>query len=114
MSTMIDEATYKALEDAAGAAFVADLASTFLEEEPRMIEQLRSALAARDADTFRRAAHSLKSNSLTFGALALSKSARELALSATERIARADSAAVEAFASQYSDVANALRERARA
>ena len=114
MSVVIDEATYKALEEAAGAAFVADLASTFLEEAPGMIEQMRSALAARDADTFRRAAHSLKSNSLTFGALALGKSARELELSAAQRVQTADRAAVEAFAQEYAGVASALRERASA
>ena len=34
-----------------------------------MLASLDRALAARDADEFRRAAHSLKSNSNTFGAL---------------------------------------------
>ncbi|HUL94819.1 MAG TPA: Hpt domain-containing protein [Usitatibacter sp.] len=114
MSAVIDEGTYKALEEAAGAEFVAQLARTFLEEAPRMIEQMNAALAAGDAETFRRAAHSLKSNSATFGALGLAKSSRELELSAAERVAHADRAAVERLARDYADVAHDLQERARA
>ena len=45
-----------------------------------MLAELRTALAAPIADTFRRAAHSLKSNGNTFGALALGRLARELEL----------------------------------
>ena len=45
-----------------------------------MLAELRSARAAGDAERFRRAAHSLKSNSNTFGALALGALARELEL----------------------------------
>ena len=45
-----------------------------------MLAELRSARAAGDAERFRRAAHSLKSNSNTFGALALGAQARALEL----------------------------------
>ena len=45
-----------------------------------MLDDLRDALAARDADRFRRAAHSLKSNSNTFGARTLGAMARDLEL----------------------------------
>ncbi|HEY2627977.1 MAG TPA: Hpt domain-containing protein [Usitatibacter sp.] len=114
MSTLIDEVTYRGLEESAGADFVKDLARTFLEEAPQMIEQLRSALKAKDAEKFRRAAHSLKSNCNTFGALALGKSARDLELSATERVAAGDSSAVDRLAQDYAAVAKALQERARA
>ena len=68
------------LQDATGAEFVAELVDTFLQEAPAMLDDLRHALAARDADTFRRAAHSLKSNGNTFGALALGALARDLEL----------------------------------
>jgi len=114
VSAVIDEATYRALEEAAGADFVADLARTFLEEAPRMIEQMNAALAAGDAETFRRAAHSLKSNSATFGALGLAQASRELELSAAERVAGADRAAVERLATDYAAVARDLQERAGA
>ena len=62
-----------------------ELVDTFLEEAPRMLDELRAALAAKDADRFRRAAHSLKSNSNTFGALKLGAMARDLELSAWRR-----------------------------
>ena len=38
---------------------------------------MTSALSAEDAETFRRAAHSLKSNGASLGALPLSESAKE-------------------------------------
>ena len=114
MSAVIDEATYHALEEAAGADFVRDLARTFLEEAPRMIEQMTAALAAGDTEKFRRAAHSLKSNSATFGALALAKASRELELSAAQRVAGADRAAVERLAKDYAAVAHDLQGRAGA
>ena len=50
---------------------------TFLEDAPALLAELRSARAAADADRFRRAAHSLKSNSHTFGATALGALARD-------------------------------------
>ncbi len=80
MTTTIDPATFKALQDTAGADFVVELVDAFLEEAPIMFESMASALAEKDADKFRRAAHSLKSNSHTFGAAALGAMARELEL----------------------------------
>ncbi|MEJ8853378.1 Hpt domain-containing protein [Variovorax robiniae] len=76
----IDPATFAELQEAAGAEFVTELVQTFLQEAPGMLKELRESQAAGDADTFRRAAHSLKSNSLTFGALALGAMARDLEL----------------------------------
>lgn len=76
----IDLATFTALQEAAGAEFVAELVDTFLEEAPGLMKSLESALAARDAEGFRRAAHSLKSNGYTFGALELGARARDLEL----------------------------------
>jgi HPt (histidine-containing phosphotransfer) domain-containing protein len=81
---------------------------TFLEEAPMMLEDLRKALAARDADKFRRAAHSLKSNSNTFGALGLGALARELELAAVDRVSEANPETLAALAREYSRVASAL------
>ena len=79
MSTeVIDLAVFRELEDAAGGEFVAELVDTFAEEAPTLLAELRRARAAGDADAFRRAAHSLKSNSQTFGANALGAAARAL------------------------------------
>ena len=80
MTDSIDRTVFKELQAAAGAEFVVELVDTFFEEAPTLLADLRSALAQGDADRFRRAAHSLKSNSLTFGASALAELARALEL----------------------------------
>ena len=67
----IDTAIFDDLKETAGAEFVGELVDTFLVEAPVMLRDLRSALATGNADAFRRAAHSLKSNCNTFGALTL-------------------------------------------
>ncbi len=77
---IIDAATFVELQASAGADFVGELVDTFLEEAPIMLAELKRALAADEAEPFRRAAHSLKSNAHTFGALALGAMARELEL----------------------------------
>ena len=101
----IDRATFAQLQETAGAEFVAELVTTFLEEAPRMLAELRSAQAAASAERFRRAAHSLKSNSNTFGALRLGEMARELELGGLI----ADAAPLDALDSEYGRVALALK-----
>ena len=102
----IDSSTFKALQDAAGAEFVTELVDAFLEEAPRMMESLEGALAARDADTFRRAAHSLKSNSFTFGAMSLGAQARALELGGLD----AASNGLAGLRDEYARVAAALKQ----
>ncbi|MBI3369416.1 MAG: Hpt domain-containing protein [Burkholderiales bacterium] len=85
---LIDLATFHELQATAGADFVTELVDTFLEEAPQMLAELEQALAAGAADRFRRAAHSLKSNSHTFGALSLGALARELELGGLPNTAR--------------------------
>ncbi|HEX8012790.1 MAG TPA: Hpt domain-containing protein [Casimicrobiaceae bacterium] len=106
----IDRATFDALEQTTGPDFVADLVDTFLQEAPRMLDELRGALAAKEADKFRRAAHSLKSNSNTFGALALGAMARELELAGVAKANERGTTSLDALAKEYSRVAAALTE----
>ena len=101
----IDPATFDALKDMAGADFVDELVGTFLEEAPQMIADLKGAKAGGEADRFRRAAHSLKSNSMTFGALTLGGMAKGLELGGL------DAASPDAFAAldaEYARVVAAL------
>lgn len=105
----IDLPTFTELQSAAGAAFVAELVGTFLEEAPLMLAELRSAQMAGAADAFRRAAHSLKSNSHTFGATRLGTLARELELGGLI----ADAAPLDALEAEYRRVADALTELTR-
>ena len=105
----IDAATFAELQHAAGADFVGDLVGTFLEEAPLMLAELRAARAEAAAERFRRAAHSLKSNSQTFGALRLGELARELELGGLP----ADAAPLDALQAAYERAAAALQELSR-
>jgi HPt (histidine-containing phosphotransfer) domain-containing protein len=59
-------------------AFMVKLVDTFLREAPALLETLRGALEAADAQQLRRAAHTLKSNGRVFGATRLAELCREL------------------------------------
>jgi HPt (histidine-containing phosphotransfer) domain-containing protein len=76
----IDPATFAELQATTGADFVVELVETFAEEAPAMLAEIRAAHDAADAERFRRGAHSLKSNSNTFGAVRLAEMARTLEL----------------------------------
>ena len=104
----IDLATFEALKETTGAEFALELVDTFLQEAPVMLEDLRRALAVKDADKFRRTAHSLKSNSNTFGALTLGAMARELELTSVSKVSEGRTEPVDALAEEYSRVAAAL------
>jgi len=60
------------------ADFLAELMDIFLEDAPQMLAEMSQAVEDSDAAVLRRAAHSLKSNSADFGAMALSNLCREL------------------------------------
>jgi HPt (histidine-containing phosphotransfer) domain-containing protein len=109
----IDPAVLRELQDTAGADFVADLVQTFLQEAPVMLAELRSARAAADAERFRRAAHSLKSNSNTFGASTLGAMARALELKGIDADPAHDLAAIDALERAYARAAAALLEIGR-
>lgn len=68
------------MKEATGDDFVAELVNTFLDEVPGMIRDLKEAAGASDADGYRRAAHSIKSNASTFGATDLAQLARTMEL----------------------------------
>jgi HPt (histidine-containing phosphotransfer) domain-containing protein len=71
------------LEAAVGdPTFVRELISTFLNDAPDLLGELRSSLEQRDFEELRRAAHTLKANGRTFGATGLAALSEELELSA--------------------------------
>jgi HPt (histidine-containing phosphotransfer) domain-containing protein len=91
-------------------AFLGEMIATFLSDSPKLIVAMQRALVSNNAEDFRRAAHTLKSNSANFGATNLSQMAKELEemgktgtlTAATEKIARVES--------EYARVKNALQE----
>ena len=105
-NAIIDRATFSELQDTAGAEFVSELVATFFEEAPQMLAVVRAAGQALSLERFRRVAHSVKSNSLTFGASALAALARELELGGLP----ADAAALDPLEIEYQRVAAALQE----
>ena len=114
MAETIDAATFRALQDAAGADFVGELVGTFLEEAPRMMAELKDAFAAGDAERFRRTAHSLKSNGLTFGALAFAAQAKTLELAGLAAVKAQGGDPLAPLAAEYKTAAAALEALARA
>jgi len=75
---VIDRAIFDELKQISGDDFINELVDAFLEDAPHMIGEMHTALAARDVESFRRNAHSLKSNAQTFGATELATLAKEL------------------------------------
>jgi HPt (histidine-containing phosphotransfer) domain-containing protein len=104
-NTTIDTATFTELQAAAGEDFVKELIDTFFEEAPMMLTELRDAYTSGNAEKFRRAAHSLKSNSHTFGAQALGTLARDLELKGLPP----DAAPLDALDAEYARTAAALK-----
>ncbi|MCQ3937712.1 MAG: histidine kinase [Chloroflexi bacterium] len=74
----IDLNVFNELKNTAGEDFIGELIRAFLDDAPLQIAQMKTALANGDAESFRRAAHTLKSNAATFGAVELTALAREL------------------------------------
>ena len=80
----IDPSTFNELKQMSGAEFINELIDAFLEDAPNMIQNMYAALDTKDVESFRRNAHSLKSNANTFGATELGALAKELEFMAKE------------------------------
>ncbi len=109
MPPAIDDATFDALRETTGDEFVRELVDTFLDEASSMLADLRDGLARQDAETFRRAAHSLKSNGNTFGALALGSLARDLETAGAAQVAARGPEPLAPVEAEYARVADALK-----
>lgn len=81
---VIDKATFEELKQMSGEEFINELIDAFLEDGPNMLDNMQTALETGDVESFRRNAHSLKSNANTFGATELAVQAKELEYMARE------------------------------
>ena len=106
----IDLAVFAELKATTGTEFVVELVDTFLEEAPGMLAELHAARAEGNADHFRRAAHSLKSNANIFGASRLAAHARELELKGLDAGRAHGEAALAALEAALAAAAAALKE----
>ena len=79
-SPSIDRETLTTLFDSLGGDpdFLAELLDEYFKDAPAQFQTLHEALITGNAETFRRAAHSMKSNSANFGAMTLSGMCKEL------------------------------------
>jgi HPt (histidine-containing phosphotransfer) domain-containing protein len=109
---VIDRTTFDRLLDSLGgdADFLTEMLETYFEDSPRQIAAMEAALAVGDADGLRRAAHSVKSNSATFGALAFSARSKEIEILAKQGDLRGAEPGVAALAAEYPRVEQALKE----
>ena len=80
----IDKGTFDELKQMSGGDFINELIDAFLDDAPNMIQDMQTALEIKDVESFRRNAHSLKSNANTFGATELGVLAKELEFMAKE------------------------------
>jgi HPt (histidine-containing phosphotransfer) domain-containing protein len=108
---IIDPATFAGLLDSLGGdvEFLSELVDAYLDSSPGLLASMQQALASGEAPALQRAAHSLKTGSASFGALAfagLCKGLEELA-----KTGALDGAAekYEALEAGYAQVAAALQ-----
>jgi len=104
----IDRAVFDSLRDSVGDDFIGELVDTFGEEAPSMINNMRQAFSTHDAETFRREAHSMKTNAATFGANSLADLARSLEQLARENQLELVGDHLDLFESLYQKAYKAL------
>ncbi|MER7578130.1 Hpt domain-containing protein [Streptomyces sp. NPDC126514] len=64
---VMNQQTVVGLVEELDAAFTLELIETFLQDSPQLVRQIREGIQENDPGAVRRAAHTLKSNSVTFG-----------------------------------------------
>jgi CheY-like chemotaxis protein/HPt (histidine-containing phosphotransfer) domain-containing protein len=107
---VLDPAALERLRATMGAGFLDELLATFVDDAQELVGTMRRALGAGDVDALRRAAHSLKSNAASFGAMTLSTQARDLETLARSGVLDGAAPRVERLAGECERVVRALRE----
>jgi histidine phosphotransfer protein HptB len=82
--SVINATIFNELKQMSGDDFINELIDAFLDDGPNMLNNMQAALEAKDVESFRRNAHSLKTNANTFGAMELGVQAKELEYMARE------------------------------
>ncbi len=107
---IINKTTITELSAAMGSDFMIELVASYLLDAPAQIELLAKALAEGDADAFRRAAHSIKSTSLYFGAEKLAAQARALEERGREDHLDGSSTEVRKLSDLFAEVCKELKD----
>jgi HPt (histidine-containing phosphotransfer) domain-containing protein len=106
----IDSAALDELLETVGGdrEFLAELVETYLSDSPGLFIELRAAIAAGDAASARRAAHTLKSTSASFGANGLAARCREIEAAAAAGDLDGLGEQVDLAEATYGEVASTL------
>ncbi|MEJ2735467.1 MAG: Hpt domain-containing protein [Anaerolineae bacterium] len=110
---ILDQATFAGLLDSLGGDidFLSELVEAYLDSSPGLLASMQEALASGEAPTLQRAAHSLKTGSASFGAVAFAAQCKELEeLAKTGALAGAEEK-LGAIEAAYTEVAAALQAR---
>lgn len=79
MTSPVDHSVLQNLREEIGDnEFLRDLIDTYLEEAPRLLDNIQHAIDHHDAEAMKNAAHTLKSTSATFGARDLAALCQEI------------------------------------
>ena len=106
---LIDKTTFEELKQISGEDFINELIDAFLDDAPNMLNNMKNALADKDVESFRRNAHSMKSNANTFGAMELGTLAKELEFMAKENNLDVGNR-LEVLIETYEKIAEELKE----
>lgn len=109
----LDQDTLAALRESTGddPEFFAELIDTFTDEAPGMIATMRIGAAAGPTEGVRRAAHNLKSNAASFGALHLAEHCRYVEEAARGGDVARAAARLDALEAEYDRVAQELHRQ---
>ncbi len=107
----IDGAALDALLEMTGGepAFLAEMIDTYVTDARQLQVAMRQSLAGSDGQALQRAAHSLKSNSATFGAATLARLCQELEERAKRGALNDAAELVSLVEATYAEVETALR-----
>jgi HPt (histidine-containing phosphotransfer) domain-containing protein len=110
VETLIDKGAWERMKSMTGPAFLAELIDVFLKDSPELIKRMQGGMAAGDIESVRQAAHSLKSNSASFGADRLAGVARELEMIAKSGTLDGAESKLSAVKAEYAQLLPLLQE----
>lgn len=110
---IIDQATFARFFDSLGGdvEFLNEVVEEFLTSTPELFARMKQAIAASDAPALQRSAHSLKTGSATFGAMAFSARCKELEDIGKSGVMDGAEQKLNSLESSYAEVVLALKSQ---
>ncbi len=109
--SLIDPKTWEELKSMTDSAFLVELIDVYLSDSPDLIQRMRTGLVEGNIEVVRRAAHSLKSNSASFGASRLTGAARDLEMLAKSGTLDGGAAMLGTIEAEYARLSPLLMEK---